>query len=174
MDKRAQFEGLYLRHAPLVKAYVLRRADASVADDVVSEVFLVCWRRLDQAPPDALPWLLAIARRVLSTQRRGDRRRVALSQRLGDNAGVAGAPPQVGSGALRAALASMSQSDRELLLLIAWDDLSPAQAAAALGIKATTLRVRLLRARRRLERALADERSSFNGSSIPQPSESPQ
>ncbi len=174
MDRRSRFEALYCRHAPFVKAYVLRRADASVADDVVSDVFLVCWRRLGEAPPDALPWLLAIAKRVLSTQRRGDRRRAALRQRLTDNGGQSD-QPHIGTGALRSALASLSDADRELLLLIAWDGLSPTQAAAALGIKSPTLRVRLLRARRRLAHALVIAQSSAVGvRSVPQPSENPQ
>jgi len=61
---------------------VLRRVNPSTADDVVAEVFVVCWRRLDEVPVDPLPWLLGVARRVLSTQRRGERRRGALRDRL--------------------------------------------------------------------------------------------
>ncbi|HXQ00678.1 MAG TPA: sigma factor-like helix-turn-helix DNA-binding protein [Solirubrobacteraceae bacterium] len=57
------------------------------------------------------------------------------------------------------ALARLSDGDRELLLLIAWDGLSPAEAASALGLKPGTVRVRLLRARRRLTQALSRERT---------------
>ncbi len=196
MERRIKFELLYGEHAPAVKAYVLRRAQASVADDLVAEVFMVCWRRLDELPAEPLPWLLGVARRVLSTQRRGERRGVALCRRLaedgaavgavgttspavdatslaagalspavgsaGASAGVSGGgvSPNVGvgvnggSGTLRVALDQLSESDREVLLLIAWEELSPTQAAAVLGIKAATVRVRLHRARRRLARAL--------------------
>jgi RNA polymerase sigma-70 factor (ECF subfamily) len=171
-----RFELLYAKHAPAVKAYVLRRADASTADDVVAEVFLVCWRRFEEVPPDPLPWLLGVARRVLSTQRRGDRRRGALRDRLtetaaGSSVDVAAdhlpVTPGMEEGALAnvldvplaAALAQLSEDDRELLLLIAWDGLSPGEAATALGIKPATARVRLMRARRRLTQALARERS---------------
>jgi RNA polymerase sigma-70 factor (ECF subfamily) len=186
-----RFELLYAKHGPAVKAYVLRRADASMADDVVAEVFVVCWRRFEEIPVDPLPWLLGVARRVLSTQRRGERRRVALHDRLAQTAGgsVGQAPseivgeelgglagdepgeltdaiPQLENGALAdiadnalaGALARLSESDRELLLLIAWEDLSPAQAASVLGVKPATARVRLLRARRRLTQALSRER----------------
>jgi RNA polymerase sigma-70 factor (ECF subfamily) len=175
MEKRVRFELLYARHAPAVKAYVQRRSDASSADDVVAEVFVVCWRRFGELPPDALPWLLGVARRVLSTQRRSERRRAALENRLAE-AAVESAEAQVsarhhGGHALRgagtqaegedrvlaAALDGLSDADRELLWLIAWDGLSPTEAAAVLDVKPATARVRLMRARRRLAQALARE-----------------
>jgi RNA polymerase sigma-70 factor (ECF subfamily) len=184
MERRLRFELLYAKYAPAVKAYVLRRAEDSTADDVVAEVFVVCWRRFEEVPVDPLPWLLGVARRVLSTQRRGERRRGALHDRLvqtaGDSSfkapddfaaepvgGSIGATAQsedgtlagVADAALAEALARLSESDRELLLLIAWDGLSPAEAATVLGIKPATARVRLLRARRRLTHALSRERS---------------
>jgi RNA polymerase sigma-70 factor, ECF subfamily len=191
MERRLRFELLYAKHAPAVKAYVLRRSDASTADDVVAEVFVVCWRRFEEIPIDPQPWLFGIARRVLSTQRRGERRRVALQHRLAHTAGHSAAPvpgelsgempgglnseerngfadaiPRMGDGALAgiadtglaAALARLSDGDRELLLLIAWEGLSPAEAASVLGVKPATARVRLLRARRRLTQALSRER----------------
>ena len=157
MNKRERFEGLYTRHAPAVKAYALRRADAASADDVVAEVFVVCWRRFDDVPADALPWLLGVARRVLSTQRRGQRRRAALSEQL---ARVAPVAHERGDGHLAGALASLGDGDRELLLLIAWEGLTPARAAAALGCKPSTARVRLMRARRRLSAALVNEQAA--------------
>jgi RNA polymerase sigma-70 factor, ECF subfamily len=200
VEKRLRFELLYAKYAPAVKAYVLRRAAASMVDDVVAEVFVVCWRRFEDVPVDPLPWLLGVARRVLSTQRRGERRRGALHERLAGQAGrgmgdaledfVAVAPTDFatwtsedtagelasdsasasrypGEGALAgvidpglaAALTRLSESDRELLLLIAWEGLSPVEAAVVLGIKPATARVRLLRARRRLTQALSRERS---------------
>ncbi len=171
-----RFELLYAKHGPAVKAYVLRRADVSVADEVVAEVFVVCWRRFEEVPAEPLPWLLGVARRVLSTQRRGERRRSALRDRLIETA--AGAPADtatdplgmtqeigeealsnVADSALGGALASLGEADRELLLLIAWEGLMPAEAARVLGIKPTTARVRLLRARRRLTQALSREHS---------------
>ncbi len=120
MERRVRFELLYGEHAPVVKAYILRRAQPSVADDLVAEVFMVCWRRLDKLPAEPLPWLLGVARRVLSTQRRGERRGVALHRRLAESgtpqpAGGA-RPPVVDSAgvALREALEQLSESDREI------------------------------------------------------------
>jgi RNA polymerase sigma-70 factor (ECF subfamily) len=170
VERRLRFELLYAKHAPAVKAYALRRADASTADDVVAEVFLVCWRRFDEIPADPLPWLLGVAKRVLSTQRRGERRRGALRERLTETAIDSSSAPlgfgdralaDVADGALAAALVRLSDADRELLLLIAWDGLSPAQAATVLGVKPVTVRVRLLRARRRLTQALSREGSDL-------------
>jgi RNA polymerase sigma-70 factor, ECF subfamily len=163
MERRVRFELLYGEHAPAVKAYILRRAQPSVADDLVAEVFMVCWRRLDKLPAEPLPWLLGVARRVLSTQRRGERRAGALRRRLAESGApqpTGGALPSVvdsTGAALREALEQLSASDREILLLIAWEGLSPAQAATVLGVKAATVRVRLHRARRRLARALVRE-----------------
>ncbi|MGA9874442.1 MAG: RNA polymerase sigma factor [Solirubrobacteraceae bacterium] len=156
------FELLYARHAPTVKAYALRRSNASLADDVVAEVFVVCWRRLEEIPAEALPWLLAVARRVLSTQRRSELRRAALADRVAAHSPIsATADTEIGpgtsaseNGALSGALARLSESDRELLLLIAWEGLTPSQAALVLEVKPATVRVRLLRARRRLSHAL--------------------
>lgn len=164
MERRLRFELLYAKYAPAVKAYVLRRADAATADDVVAEVFVVCWRRFEEIPVDPLPWLLGVARRVLSTQRRGERRRVALRDRLAEGASHPIVETPV-DGALASALALLSEADRELLLLIAWDGLSPSEAATVLGVKPATARVRLLRARRRLSRALSRERSDPTTSS---------
>ena len=55
----------------------MRRGAGANADDVVSETFLVAWRRLEAIGEDPLPWLLGVARRVLSNARGGERRRVA-------------------------------------------------------------------------------------------------
>jgi RNA polymerase sigma-70 factor (ECF subfamily) len=159
---RARLEALYAAHAAAVHAYARRRTDAAAADDAVAETFLVAWRRLDRVPAgDPLPWLFATARHVLANQRRGDARRAALSARLHAEP----APPQPAGGVsdegarLLRALATLSATDREALLLIAWEGLEPARAAAALGCTRATFNVRLHRARKRLERALAGERA---------------
>jgi RNA polymerase sigma-70 factor (ECF subfamily) len=164
VNRRERFEAVYARHAPAVKAYALRRGDAASADDVVAEVFVVCWRRFEELPVDALPWLLGVARRVLSTQRRGERRRVALGERIAEVAGPGG--HESGDAGLADALAQLSEADRELLLLIAWEGLSPAQAASALGVKPSTARVRLMRARRRLAAALVEVQAAVPAAAV--------
>ena len=79
-----RFEALYAEHFGRVLAYVLRRAPAAVAADVVADVFLVAWRRLERVPAEPLPWLLSVARKTLANERRGGRRRAALVDALTD------------------------------------------------------------------------------------------
>lgn len=54
VDARAQFERLYLGYADRVHAYAQRRSSRAVADDVVADVFLVVWRRLNEVPEEPL------------------------------------------------------------------------------------------------------------------------
>jgi hypothetical protein len=65
--RRARFDALFRDHHPVVRAYARRRVPPEVVDDVVSETFLVVWRRLDDVPEAPLPWLLAVARNVVGT-----------------------------------------------------------------------------------------------------------
>lgn len=156
-DRRTRFEALFLATYEPVLAYVLRRASAADADDVVAETYAVAWRRLEDVPPDPLPWVYGVARRTLANSRRSSRRRVRLAARLaGESLSRTIVEPdpadRVGEQALmRAALAALSDSDREILMLIAWEGLDNERASAALGIRPQTFAVRLHRARNRLE-----------------------
>jgi RNA polymerase sigma-70 factor (ECF subfamily) len=154
-DREEHFPELWGAWHRRVYAYALRRTDQDSAQDVVAETFLVAWRRREDLPPEPLPWLLGVARRVLANHVRSQRRRDALAQVLIDHA--LRHQPSFGEvdGALLRALAALGEADRELLLLVGWDGLRPAEAAQSLGCSAATFRVRLLRARRRL-RALLD------------------
>ena len=69
-ERAARFEALFIAHYAAVVRYARRRSSHAVADDVVGDVFLVAWRRLEAVPDDPLPWLLAAARRTLANQRR--------------------------------------------------------------------------------------------------------
>jgi len=154
-----QFTDLYVQHYRQVYAYAASRAGRQLAEEVVSEVFLIAWRRLADVPAPALPWLLAVARNVLLGQFRAARRRLAaeghvLEWQVPD--GTADVAEQVGELlAVRAALATLSDADRELLTLVAWQGLRPQQAAQVVGCSTPAVRVRLHRARRRLARAMS-------------------
>jgi RNA polymerase sigma-70 factor, ECF subfamily len=149
---------LFREHYEAVLAYARRRAPSEVADDVAAETFAVAWRKADSIPRDPLPWLLGIARRVLSTQRRSTQRRGALSQRLAETL-----EPIQPNGAidvrLGEALSQLSERDREALLLVAWEGLAPREAATVVGLTPTGFSVRLHRARRRLRKALESDES---------------
>jgi len=81
---REEFEQLYRQHAGAVLAYARRRTMQAVADDVVADVFLIAWRRVDDVPAERLPWLLGVARRVLANQRRGEYRGAAAGSPAAD------------------------------------------------------------------------------------------
>jgi RNA polymerase sigma-70 factor, ECF subfamily len=151
-ERRLRLERLFSANASAVRAYARRRVDPASADDAVSEVFVIAWRRLDDVPEDALPWLLGCARRVLGHQQRRLGRDVALTTRL--NAVRHADGTETRDGALAQALMELRPQDRELLLLIAWEGLEPAQAARVLGCSRNALAVRLHRARKRLAAAL--------------------
>jgi RNA polymerase sigma-70 factor, ECF subfamily len=147
-----RFEQIYEEHREAVRAFVRRRAPESLVEDVVSETFLVCWRKLDRVPEEPLPWLYAVARKTLANQRR----RLAREPRVGaaDPVSAVAAPEPVGDNALAAAFAALSERDREVLRLIAWEGLSLSQAAVVLGCSALACRVRYHRAKTRLARRL--------------------
>lgn len=120
----------------------------------------MAWRRFDELPsaPAIRPWLYGVARRVLANQRRGALRRSTLHQKLCDewiistqqeNA-IADFTP------LRGALETLSEADREILMLAGLEELQPAQIAVAIDVSPEVARNRLSRARRRLRDALAD------------------
>jgi RNA polymerase sigma-70 factor (ECF subfamily) len=160
--RREAFEAMFAEHYWAVRGYVLRRSRPASVEDVLADTFLVVWRRLDSVPEDALPWLLGTARRVMANQRRAERRRDALTSRLQAITGTASAwePSARLSGELADALAVLSEREREALLLIAWEGLSPARAARAAGCSPAAFRVRLYRARRRVAaQLLADARN---------------
>jgi RNA polymerase sigma-70 factor (ECF subfamily) len=147
-----RFEQIYDEHAEAVRAFVHRRAPNWLVDDVVSETFLVCWRKLDRVPDEPLPWLYAVARKTLANHRR----RLARDRRAdaADPAPVFNELEPVGDSILASAFAGLSDGDREVLRLVAWEGLSLRQAAVVLGCSPTACRVRYHRAKTRLARRL--------------------
>jgi RNA polymerase sigma factor (sigma-70 family) len=162
--RRDQAEGrladLYEAHGRDVLAYALRRAGGPEdAADVVAETFLIAWRKLPDVPAgdDARLWLYGVARRVLANQRRGERRRLRLGERLRADVAAMAASQSSPSGerpAVLVALSQLDEDDRELLLLVGWEELEPAQAARVVGGSVVAVRSRLHRARRRLRTAM--------------------
>jgi RNA polymerase sigma-70 factor, ECF subfamily len=151
----ARFEALFRSHQPPVLAYVRRRAPAEIVDDVVNQTFLVAWRRFDRIPVEPLPWLYSVARKTLSDQMRSATRRDALRARLGREPQPKPADDdELYDSPIALALAALSPKDIEAITLIAWEGLTPAQAAEVLGEAPGTFRVRLHRARGHLRAAL--------------------
>ena len=153
-----QFTALYAENHRRVHAYAVARAGRSLADEVVAETFLVAWRRFAQMPAGAaLPWLLGVARNVIRERWRDEERQRAIAAEM---LAWAGDAPDVADdvaerSAILTALAALSENDREVLTLTAWDGLSTRAAAQVLNCSAATFLVRLHRARTRLLRAVA-------------------
>lgn len=160
-DDEARFRDLFQRHYNSIHRYALRRVDQASAQDVVTETFLVAWRRMNVAPEDPLPWLYGIARNVLANELRATRRLNRVIGRL-ESAEVGRAQPDPGeqvptSLGIANAMSRLSRGDNEVLALIAWEGLSVQQAAIVLGCSSATMSVRLHRARNRLQRLLETE-----------------
>jgi RNA polymerase sigma factor (sigma-70 family) len=156
----AAFSALFARHYPAVWRFVARRAWPDAVDDVVAETFLAAWRRYDDLPGDALPWLLNAAGKCLANHRRAATRAESLKARLAAQSTPIRADATAQSferTALVNAFASLPDTERALLMLTDWDDLPARRAARALGISPATASARIYRARRKLRAALAAE-----------------
>lgn len=157
-----RFQQAFDQCASRVLAYALRHTDPDSAQDVVADVFLVAWRRVDEPPEEPLPWLLVVARNTLANRRRSATRRGQLERRLADVAGLgstastsAAEDLAVDRATMLTALAELTDVEREAVLLVAWDGLVPADAARVAGCSRDAFDARLHRARRRLERSCA-------------------
>jgi RNA polymerase sigma factor (sigma-70 family) len=170
-ERTRRFDALFASYSSDIVAYCGWRAGSpSDAQDAVSEVFLTAWRRLDELPEsdEARVWLYATARRVIANQRRSNRRRVALQERLAIEAAPSrqDVPSSEREETLvRAALRRLGPRDREVLLLAEWEGLSTTQIAAVLGCLAVTARGRLHRARRRFRGVYAELVNEISGAS---------
>jgi RNA polymerase sigma-70 factor (ECF subfamily) len=149
-----RFRELYRCHRQTITAYVRRRAPAEAVEDIVADTFLVCWRRRDRVPPDALPWLYAVALRTVANDRRKRAHAVPAGMPLDTLAFVPPLPAD--DPVLADAFAALSERDREVLCLIAWEDLALHQAAKVLQCSPVAARVRFHRARRRLAERLVE------------------
>jgi RNA polymerase sigma-70 factor, ECF subfamily len=133
-----------------LQRYLRRRLDPEDASDVLSETLLVIWRRLDEVPKEnPLPWSYGVARRLAANQRRSRKRHLQLVERMGRERPPPASPAH-DDPALESALQRLSESDRELLRLWAWEQLEPREIATVLGLTVNAATLRLSRARKRL------------------------
>lgn len=173
------FAEIFERHVDEIGRYAHARLGADLAEDVTAETFLAAFRRRDHydlARGDSRPWLYGIAIRQIGKHRRAEHRcRQALarlpaehvSADFGERLAERVDAEQFWS-RLVAVLSGLPQADREVLLLVAWADLTYEEAAQALGITVSAVRSRLHRARVRTRKAfgginpaLAHEETSY-------------
>lgn len=144
----------------LLGYFVNRLDERDDAADAVADTLLVLWRRARSVPAereDARRYAFGVARRVLLAHRRGRQRRNALADRLriATREAIVAAP--AADLELRDALSALSDKDREIVLLVAWDGFSVADAGRIVGLKPDAARARYSRARARLRDTLASD-----------------
>ncbi len=161
--RKESFRSLYVATRPLLLAYALRRTTSiDDAADVVAETYTIAWRRFDDiyAGEGGLLWLYATARRVIANERRrAHRRGDLLGLLVGEiESSTSRSPgPEEGDAMFAlAALAQLSDDDRELLMLVAWEGLDSVQLGCVLDCSPTAARIRLHRARARLTSKLSE------------------
>jgi RNA polymerase sigma-70 factor (ECF subfamily) len=168
--ERADFEQLFGATRADLLAYLLRRAPTvEDAADLLSETYLVAWKRLEVIPPgdEARLWLYGVARNLLMKNAGRRRSRAHLVDRLATELRSAQRTSSTANeeqaAKIRAALSTLREKDRELIMLAAWEDLTPTQIAAVLGTSANVVRVRLHRIRARIRASLASDTEAEPG-----------
>ena len=165
------FARLFDRHAVAIHRYVARRLSSSEADDLVGQTFLIAFERrhrYHETTAGALPWLYGIATNLIRRRRRDEIRQYRAYSRSDPGGSFDGADvlsaevaarvdAESASRTLAGVLAGLRQTDRDVLLLFAWEDLSYPEIADALDIPLGTVRSRLHRARRALRAALGPD-----------------
>lgn len=162
--QQGSFEAAFEEHFPAIHRFLARRLGGELADDLAAETFAVAYRRrasYDPSRGDVRPWLFGIATVLLRAHRRGEQELLALEAKLAGElrnpafeTELAAFVPTLAP-RLAGALAQLSAERRDVLLLHAWGELSCEEIAAALRLRAVTVRSRLSRARRQLRDTLA-------------------
>lgn len=157
-DPMGRFRTLYESTFTDIYAYATRALapDGSEIDDVVSDVYLVAWRRIDELPhpPQDRLWLFGVARNVVRNTRRSTNRRLLLADRIHRQPRPPVGSPEPSAVDAVAALRRLPPNEREVMRLVVWDGLSVAETAAVLRCSVNVVHVRLHRARKRLGRVL--------------------
>lgn len=180
-SREQRFRDIYEAAYVDLLRFVRRRVHPTHAEDVVGEVMLVAWRRLDDVPPDlsdARAWLFGVARKALQNARRREDRQDAVAVRLAEarhNPADVGLDPDLVAcrADIAAAWPHLSATDQEAIALSVLDGLTAPEAAAVLGISATAFRLRLSRARRTLRRRVGASTDGATTPGQPAPERSP-
>lgn len=158
LERSRAYEAFVRANGDAVLRFLRRRADPQTADDVFSETMLVVWRRFDEVPDDALPWLYVTARNCLRNAERSARRQQRVIDRIitvdppSETALDTTADPR--EDCLRAALARLSKTDAEVLRLWAWEELGPQDIATVIEASVNAATIRLHRAKKKLRQEM--------------------
>jgi RNA polymerase sigma-70 factor (ECF subfamily) len=161
-----EFEELYSEQVSRVFSFLARRVGADLAEDLTAQVFVEAWAGRDRYDPDhgvAAGWIFGIATNLLRRHHRHEETQLRAYARLGEDPVAAFDESAVvervmvrdGWKHVAAALADLSDDDRDVLTLAGWAKLSYIELAAALGVPTGTVKSRLSRARTQLTRRLS-------------------
>lgn len=160
-SREQRFARLYDQTHADVLRFVQRRAAPDHVEDVVSEAYLIAWRRFDDVPArldEARAWLFGTTRNCLLNSRRGQARREALGVQVAETTQRTSDADEADVTSRRVDLAAawrrLRPEEQEVLSLAIWEDLTSPQAGRVLGISSTAYRLRLHRARHALRRQL--------------------
>jgi RNA polymerase sigma-70 factor (ECF subfamily) len=150
MTTDGYFNHIYIRTKPAITKYVSRRmlGDSS---DTVNEIFLTAWRRRSDMPQDEdaqLMWLYAIGRRTIANTLRW-RARLDRFNRATDALAQTSSVNNSSETTVvvHDCLSKLKKNDREILMLIEWDECNIHEAATILGITEAAATKRLKHAR---------------------------
>jgi RNA polymerase sigma-70 factor, ECF subfamily len=167
-EPEARFEAAYRGHFSDIYAYCLRRVPSDEVADMVAEIFLTAWRRLDQMPsaPEDRLWLYGVARRTVSQHTRTLLRRNRLAARYAQEhaARSAAASPEESSvtASVLELVERLPPKNREIVKLVVWEQLSHAEVAQVLGCSANAVAIRWHRSLGQLRRKLATSSGALN------------
>jgi RNA polymerase sigma-70 factor (ECF subfamily) len=164
---RQEYTRLFSQHSSAVMRYALRRwNDLEGCEDVVVDTFTVAWRKWDEKSDEEreLPWLYGIAFRVLSNHRRSRDRRDRLLTRISMERGSQNDEDDgVDITSIQAAMGQLNQSDRELLQLVYWEELTYREIALTLGASENAVGIRITRAKSKLRGFLSLPSGGLDG-----------
>lgn len=151
-----EYDAFFLANYPLVITVAEHRLDSRAdAEEIAAEAFRIVWQQYNNGRALSVPWLYGIVRNLIGNEYRRRRRATALRDRVADETVVEGADVAERRLCVREAIRSLPMPQRELLQMAYWDELSPTEISELLGVPASTVRVRLFRARRLVRDALA-------------------
>jgi RNA polymerase sigma-70 factor, ECF subfamily len=167
--REERFRAAFEEHYRAVARYLRTRGHESAdADDLIAGTFEVAWRKIDKVPEgrEALPWLLGVARNLSRNARRKSQREASFVNELSTVTVPSAEMPSADrahTAEIMSALVQLKPLDRDLILLVAWDELTPSEAGQVLGLRAVTARSRLHRARQHLSALLKESAAQASG-----------
>jgi len=158
----ALFSEFYERHYSLILSTAERRLDSlHDAEEITTEAFRIAWQHYLKGNDLSLPWLYRVVRNLIGNEYRSRSRKAALHEKL-----VADFNPTTqvydSLAEVRDAIEDLSPSHREVLMMTYWEELTAPEVSGILAIPATSVRARLVRARRALKAALESAGGSYS------------